>query len=115
MSDLTFSTASAHGIHFARCDYCMYGQCPGGDHRWANDDDIAHAASIGRPETAEGRCGCPCAEGPVLETEPDGPDLDEPVPLDARPCSICGETGPCGYDPEGRPLIHANGWDEDDE
>jgi len=33
---LTVSTASAHGIHFARCDYCQYGQCPGGGHRWAN-------------------------------------------------------------------------------
>jgi hypothetical protein len=22
-------------------------------------------------------------------------------------CSVCGEIGPCGFDPEGRPLIHS--------
>ena len=23
-----------------------------------------------------------------------------------NPCEVCGEWGPCGYDQEGRPLIH---------
>lgn len=67
---LTFSTASAYGIHFARCDYCTTGQCPGGDHPWANADDIAHAVSIGRRRRRRAA--------------------------------------------EGRPMIHANGWDDDD-
>lgn len=33
---------------------------------------------------------------------------DEPGPLDIvlNPCEVCGEWGPCGYDAEGRPLIH---------
>lgn len=40
----------------------------------------------------------------------DGPDyeVDEP-PLAVnygRACEVCGEHGPCGYDAEGRPMIH---------
>jgi hypothetical protein len=29
------------------------------------------------------------------------------------PCATCGEPGACGYDAEGRPMIHAV-WLEDD-
>jgi hypothetical protein len=97
-------------ICYAKCAACQFQQCPGGEHRWADGDDIEHAESIGRPETAEGTCGCPCAKGPVVELEP--PDIDE-VSLDGPPCHLCGAPGACGYDAEGRPYIHAS-WDEDD-
>jgi hypothetical protein len=50
---------------------------------------------------------------------------DEPEPYDADldgitsqndPCPECGETGPCGYDMEGRPMIHITETeDKDDE
>lgn len=41
----------------------------------------------------------------------DGPDAEGPEDFDllrhfGRPCEICGEVGPCGYDNEGRPMIH---------
>ena len=32
----------------------------------------------------------------------------------STPCVTCGEIGPCGYDQEGRPLIHVT-IDEDEE
>jgi hypothetical protein len=35
----------------------------------------------------------------------DGPDLDAAMGLPA--CGVCGSDGACGYDTEGRPLIHA--------
>lgn len=31
-----------------------------------------------------------------------------------NPCIICGSTGACGYDSEGRPLIHSEIRDDDD-
>ena len=50
--------------------------------------------------------------GPDIE-----PDFDDMEPVDedfiATPCEVCGSTGPCGYDTEGRPLIHASLPDED--
>ncbi len=39
--------------------------------------------------------------------------VDEPEPTDedklaiAEPCPECGSEGACGYDDEGRPMIHA--------
>jgi hypothetical protein len=43
-------------------------------------------------------------------SEPDTDDM-EPVGYDEldilAPCEVCGESGACGYDSEGRPLIHA--------
>lgn len=39
----------------------------------------------------------------------DGPDyeVDEPPTFNyGRACEVCGENGPCGYDAEGRPMIH---------
>jgi hypothetical protein len=47
---------------------------------------------------------------PYEEPEIDGPDID--VQMRAEPCTVCGEAGACGYDAEGRALIHAIG-DED--
>lgn len=100
-------------VCLAKCSPCTFGQCPGGEHRWAEAEDLEHATSIGRPETAEGICGCPCAKGPVLDDGPDRPDVVELVSLDGPPCHLCGAAGACGYDPEGRPYIHAS-WDEDE-
>jgi hypothetical protein len=48
--------------------------------------------------------------------EPDTDDM-EPVGYDEldilAPCVDCGESGPCGYDAEGRPLIHATSEGEE--
>lgn len=90
----------------------MTQQHPGGPHPWAGDEDRADAAERGLPEPT-GPCGCYCAADPPYDMEPDEPDLDV-VPLNAGPCSVCGEHDACGYDAEGRALIHANGWDEDE-
>lgn len=38
----------------------------------------------------------------IGDDEPDEPDV-QLLPA----CSICGSTGPCGFDIDGRPLIHA--------
>lgn len=98
-------------VCLTRCVPCQFQQHPGGPH-WADDEDRAHAAATGQPEPT-GQCGCHCTADPPYEMEPDGPDLDF-VPLSAGPCSICGEHEACGYDNEGRALIHALGWDEDE-
>lgn len=39
--------------------------------------------------------------------EPDLPEHD--VTYTYSPCGVCGEHGACGYDNEGRPMIHAEG------
>jgi len=39
----------------------------------------------------------------------DDDDLDRPEFGYPDPCVVCGATGSCGFDAEGRPLIHA--WD----
>lgn len=41
----------------------------------------------------------------------DGPDMEGPEDFDllrhfGRECEVCGEIGACGYDNEGRPMIH---------
>ena len=95
-------------VCLARCEPCQWGQCPGGDHPWAGQEDIDHAAATG--QSAEGRCGCPCTQDPPVEPEPDSVVL---VSIDGPPCHLCGAAGACGYDPEGRPYIHAS-WDEDE-
>ena len=41
----------------------------------------------------------------------DGPEPD-PFPISGGPCPECGESGPCGYDSEGRPMIHIVSEDE---
>lgn len=43
-------------------------------------------------------------------------DLDEPDVLELHnlaPCDVCGERGACGYDMDGRPLIHTIPSEED--
>lgn len=46
----------------------------------------------------------------VLNGRTDGPDTEDPddVPTTRQfdPCPLCGERGACGYDDQGRPLIH---------
>jgi hypothetical protein len=93
-------------ICYARCWSCMLQQCPGGWHTWADDpSDWEPAIAAGKPDPRESKCGCPCADGPVLE----GPQYEEPDwdSLDAPPCPVCGAEGECAADSEGRPLIHA--------
>ena len=109
---LTFASEGVAGVHYARCEPCMYGQCPGGQHRWAGPDDIAFAESIHDPASAEGRCACHCYDEPERVEELPAPDVEE-VSIDGPPCHLCGADGACGYDAEGRPYIHAS-WDEDD-
>lgn len=50
---------------------------------------------------------------------PDDPDPDDLAAwedvLMSEPCSQCGSVGACAYDSEGRPLIHADGFSDDDE
>jgi len=44
--------------------------------------------------------------------EPYDPDPSE-ITAQLDPCPVCGERGPCGYDSEGRPLIHTNSVEVD--
>lgn len=112
---LTFASYGIAGVHYARCWPCQLNQCPGGLHGWADLEDVKHALATGQADPSGLKCGCPCANGPVLEQVPDEPDLDEES-LDLTVCELCGESGACGYDAEGRPMIHAwAGADEDDD
>lgn len=49
----------------------------------------------------------PPGEGEDRDYDPDD-DWNAPPPEDVvmNPCEVCGEWGPCGYDAEGRILIH---------
>lgn len=78
-----------------KCWACMLLQCPGGPHGWASDEDRLPDGSI-----PEGQCGCPC-----VNEEPEEPEVEESLSLD--PCPVCESTGACGWDADGRPLIHA--------
>ncbi len=42
--------------------------------------------------------------GPQWDDDDAGDDIDS---LNADPCPECGSTGACGWDSEGRPMIHA--------
>lgn len=42
----------------------------------------------------------------VLASPEPWPDEVEVTSLDGIPCAECGEVGACGYDFEGRPLVH---------
>lgn len=92
-------------VLWAECDTCQVGYCPGGDHPWAGPEDIAWAAKTGRREPT-GRCGCPCALGPTLEEQQDCEGEDSYEVFSDGPCPLCGEQQACGYDTEGRPMIH---------
>lgn len=68
--------------------------CPDADYRdtLSDDDFWAH---VFRAYT----------DGPDVEDDWDVPPLD---PVQATsPCPLCGEFGACGYDAEGRAMIHA--------
>lgn len=47
----------------------------------------------------------PNSDFPELTDYFDGPDLDDPTVLDT-PCPVCHSTTACGYDSEGRAMIH---------
>lgn len=98
-------------ICYAKCHSCMFQSCPGGWHTWADDpSDWESAIAAGKPDPRESKCGCPCADGPDLHIEPE-PDWESLgiVP----PCPVCGSDDACGYDAEGRPMIHSD-MEEDD-
>lgn len=94
-----------------RCWACMLGQCPGGPHDWADQDDIDGMVNLGLTDPTGAPCGCPCVTGPSLGPEP-GPDDIDLESIDGPACTVCGETTACAYDAEGRALIHTTD-DED--
>lgn len=98
-------------VCYSKCWPCMLGQCPGGVHPWADTEDIEHAANTGQEDPSAGVCGCPCVDEAPIEHEP---DRELPRVDFGGACPLCGEAGACGYDTEGRPLIHAID-DEDDQ
>lgn len=92
-------------VCYARCWSCMFDDCPGGWHTWADAEDIEHAASISKPDPSTSKCGCVCTSRPA--NDPEEADLDVVVvSLDAEPCPACGASGACSWDANGRPLIH---------
>lgn len=66
--------------------------------------DVADVLMHGRPLTDEEREGIDSADW-------DAPPPHEP--LDLQTCPECGETGACGYDALGRPLIHPTRAEDD--
>ena len=48
----------------------------------------------------------PCALGGDLAEYPYDDEDSEQMSYQQEPCAECGEVGPCGYDNEGRPMIH---------
>lgn len=97
----------------ARCEPCQFGQHPGGNHTWANLEDVVHALRTGQPDPANQKCDCFCVDEPE-HIEPE-PDFDEVTFSDLEPCPVCGEHGACGYDADGRPMVHTDAFDRDDE
>ena len=97
-------------VCYNRCWQCsLTTDCPGGWHTWADLDDIEWALSAGYPDPSGSKCGCPCADGPVLDSGPSEPDYDS---IDARPCPVCEASGACGFDNDDRPWIHVIEEDE---
>ena len=99
-------------IQLVRCQECMWGQCPGGPHDWADQDDIDHALKTGQPSPVGQPCQCVCKDRPLEEPEEPPFGVDD-YEQDHHPCPICGSENACSYDVEGRPMIHTFG--EDDE
>jgi len=61
--DLTFASSGVAGVHYARCQSCMYG-ChfdPPQRHDWADEEDIKHAETTGQESPVGKRCACACA------------------------------------------------------
>lgn len=110
---LTFSSVGPSGmiIHYTRCWACQTMQCPGGWHGWADSTDVEHALNTGQADPSGQKCGCRCADGPVLDVEPDTDDHDS---LWENPCPICDATGECGRDDLDRPWIHTYDPDDDE-
>lgn len=50
---------------------------------------------------------------PQSEYEPEGPDMDCTGIDSLNPCPECGSVVACGYDSEGRPMIHVVQEDDD--
>lgn len=49
------------------------------------------------------------------DTEPDFDDFaEDPSYATSTPCGVCGSLTACGYDQDGRPLIHAQDDPDDD-
>jgi len=98
-------------VCYARCWQCSLTEnCPGGWHTWADPDDIEWALAQGKPDPSSSKCGCPCADGPVLDLGHEGePDYDS---IDATPCPVCQADGACGFDNDDRPWIHVIVEDE---
>ncbi len=114
--DLTFASAGVAGVHYARCWACMTGShYPKPTwHTWADDDDVAHADATSQPDPTHKRCACPCVDDSefcATHAYPE-PEIVTIVSLDGGPCATCGESGPCGYDAEGRPMIHSDDGEE---
>lgn len=101
---LTFASSGVAGIHYARCWTCTLtpDRCPGGWHTWADPTDVEHARLTGQPDPSSGKCGCPCADGPERDVEPE-PEFES---YTARPCPVCEAPGACGYDNDDRPWVH---------
>jgi hypothetical protein len=96
-------------VQYARCWACMLGQCPGGNHPWADADDIEHAKATGQPDPSEQKCGCVCADGPELTPDRDEPEWES---LNAAPCTVCGSAGACGTDPDGNDWAHIEPYED---
>ena len=87
-----------------KCWSCLVGHCPGGRHSWK---DPIEGEGIPDDSDPHQICGCSCVNGEELTILAD--DV-ETVRLYLDPCAVCGESGACGHDSEGRPLIHAEGY-----
>lgn len=104
------------------CWSCLLGQHPGGLHPWSSDEeDEAYLArlqrdlkALGLPALTEEQmaCQCTCTQDESYADD-GGPDLDGPVSIHATECPVCGEQGACGYDNEGRPMIHTLAGEEE--
>lgn len=44
----------------------------------------------------------------------DGTDQDLDAAVSSPPCTLCGASGACGWDSEGRPMIHAISEEDSD-
>lgn len=54
-------------VCLSTCYACKFGYCPERWHSWADQDDIEHALSLGKPNPSDRRCNCPCADAPKVE------------------------------------------------
>lgn len=105
-----------------RCWSCLLGQHPGGAHPWATDEEDEETIAnlnqdlkiMGLPPLTEQQreCKCACTQDPSYADQ-GPPDMDQES-LTSTPCPVCGEVGACGYDAEGRALIHATEVDAEE-